>query len=349
MLLIQLAAAALLNVSSLAVADTVPVVHYYTLVRSIPLGAPDRWDYLTYDASKRRVYLAHDTSIDVLDARSGAVLGKVPVAGANGVAIASDSGKGFAGSRRDHCVIVFDLETFAVVKRLPADEDTDGVVFDPASGRVFVMEGDPNKTLVVDARTAAVVGRISLAGAPEFAAVDGDGHLFVNIADKRAIQRISTRTLQVESTWPIAECESPHGLAIDPQSRHLFASCLNNRMLVVDAASGKVVQSLAIGAGSDAAAFDARRKRAFSSNGIDGTVTVVQEEGPGRFELLGENPTQPSARTLAVDPESGRLFLVAGERIEVDPAAANPRKRFGIRAGTVRLLFLDPRGGGVSP
>lgn len=342
MLPMKLIAAALLSALSLAVADTVPVVHHYALVKSIALGAPDRWDYITYDAGRERIYLAHGTSVDVFDARTGGAVGQVSVSGANGVAIAPEVHRGFAGSRADRAVIVFDADTLAVSKRLPADEDTDAVVYDPDSGRVFVMEGDPHKVLAIDARRENVIGRVALAGSPEFAATDAAGHLFVNIADRRAIQRIATRSLQVEATWPIPDCESPHGLAIDREAHRLFVSCLNTRMLVVDATSGKVIQSLPIGAGSDAAAFDAHRKRIFSSNGIDGTVTVLEQAGPDRYRLLGDNPTQPSARTLAVDPESGRLFLLAGDRIEVDPTAANPHKRFGIRAGSVCLLFFDP-------
>jgi DNA-binding beta-propeller fold protein YncE len=314
----------------------------YVITKSIPLGAPDHWDYVTYESTTRRVYVAHQNSIAVVDGQSGAILGSVPVPGANGVAVIPSIGKGYAGSSTTNSVVVFDSSDFSVRKKLPADEDTDGVVYDPASKRVFVMEGDPQKLLVIDTGSDLVVARVALHGKPEFAAVDGAGKLYVNIADKREIQRIDTRTATVEATWSIAACESPRGLSIDPASHRLFSSCLNSKMLVVNAGDGRIVATLPIGFGSDAAAFDTKRKRAMSSN-WDGTLSVFGVTGPDRYDSLGEVLTQPLARTMAVDSESGRVYLVAADRIEVDPSAANPRKRYGVRPGTVRLLFADPK------
>jgi DNA-binding beta-propeller fold protein YncE len=164
--------------------------------------------------------------------------------------------------------------------------------------------------------------------------------LYVNIADKKAIQRINTRTLQVEATWPVAECESPHGMSIDPDSKRLFTTCINSRLLAVDTVSGHTVATFPIGPGSDASAFDRQRRRIFSSNG-SGTLTVIRAEGPDKYVLLGEEPTQPLARTMTVDSVTGRIYMLAGERIEVDPNATNPRKRYGVAPGSVRLLMFD--------
>jgi hypothetical protein len=314
----------------------------YVVVKTVPLGAPDRWDYLTYDAGSHRIYAAHGTSIDVFDGRSGEAIGKVPVPGANGVAVVPESGKGYAGSRGNKSVVVFDLQTLKVSRNVPVDEDTDAVVYDTVSKRVFVMEGDPHGAVAVDTRDDTVAGVISLAGDPEFAVVDGDGALFVNIADRKAIQRVNTRSLKVEATWPVQECESPHGLSIDVSSKRLFATCVNSKMVVVDATDGRVLQSFPIGQGTDGAGFDNIRKRAFSSNG-SGTLSVLHVVGPDKYELLGETATQPLARTMTVDSQTGRIYLLAGERIEVDPTATNARKRYGVVPGSARLLFMDPR------
>lgn len=322
-------------------ADAADSQALYVITKSIPLGAPDRWDYVTYDSAAHRIYAAHGTSIAVVDARTAAILGNVPVPGANGVAVIPSIGKGYAGSSTAKSVLVFDLSDFKVRKKLPADEDTDAVVYDPFSKRVFVMEGDPKTILVVDTVNDSVVTKIALHGKPEFAAVDGNGKLYVNIADKREIQRIDTRTATVDAAWPIPDCESPHGLSIDVAARRLFSSCLNSKMLVVDAAGGRVIATLPIGLGSDASAFDSRRKRAMSSN-WDGTLSVIADMGSDHYTSLGEVPTQPLARTMAVDSESGRVYLLAADRIEVDPTAANLRKRYGVRPGSVRLLFADP-------
>jgi signal transduction histidine kinase/DNA-binding beta-propeller fold protein YncE len=318
-----------------------PGAHLYSVTKTIPLGQPDRWDYLTYDAASHRIYAAHGTSIDVLDAHSGALLGQAPVPGANGVAVVAPLGKGYAGSRANKSVRVFDLKTFKILKDIPVGEDTDAVVYDPASKRVFVMEGDPHKAVAIDTATDTVAGEVALSGDPEFAAADGTGRLFVNIADQRAIQRIDTRTLKVDATWPVPECESPHGLSFDPGSQRLFSTCINLKLIVLDVGNGAILKSFPIGQGSDASAFDPGRRRVFSSNG-SGSLTVIRVDGPDKFELLAEIPTQPLARTMTVDPESGRVYLLSAERVEVDPTATTPRKRYGVAPGTARLLFLDP-------
>jgi DNA-binding beta-propeller fold protein YncE len=322
--------------------QTAPQADLYRISASVPLGAPDRWDYLQFEPSAHRIYAAHGASIDILDSATGAKIAQVPVPGANGVVVVPDSGKGYAGSRTNQSLVVFDSKTFKILKNIPVGEDTDAVVYDPASKRVFVMEGDPHKAVAVDTATDTVAGEVMLSGQPEFAAVDGAGKLFVNIADQRAIQRIDTRTLKVEATWPVAECESPHGLSIDPASKRLFSTCINSKLLVVDATSGRIVATFPIGPGSDASAFDAQRKRIFSSNGGSGTLSVIRADAPDKYTLLAQNVTQPLARTMAVDSQTGRIYLLAGDRIEVDPKATNPHKRYGVAPGSTRLLILDP-------
>jgi DNA-binding beta-propeller fold protein YncE len=321
-------------------AQSVTPANLYRLSKAVPIGAPERWDYLLYESTAQRVYAAHGTSIAVLDGRSGAKIGEVPVPGANGVAVVPDSGKGYAGSRTAQAVIVFDLKTFKVLKTVPVGEDTDAVVYDPASKRVFVMEGGPHKAVAVDTSTDTVVAEVALSGEPEFAAVDGSGQLFVNIADQKAIQRVNTRTLKVEATWPVAECESPHGMSIDPDSKRLFSTCINSKLLVVDTVSGRIVATFPIAPGSDASAFDRQRRRIFSSNG-SGSLTVIRADGPDKYVLLGEEPTQLLARTMTLDPATGRIYMLAGDRIEIDPNATNPHKRYGVAPGSARLLMFD--------
>jgi DNA-binding beta-propeller fold protein YncE len=316
--------------------EAAPTAALYRITQSIPLGSPDGWDYLTYDAASQRVYAAHGTAIDVIDGRSGKILGHVPVPGANGVAIVPSLGKGYAGSRITKSAIVFDLATFKVLKTLPADVDTDAVVYDPASKRVFIMDGDPHNITVIDTLSDTVV-----ATEPEFAAVDAAGKLYVNITDKKEIQRVDTKSAKVDATWSISACEGPHGLSMDPKTQRLFASCVNSTLLVVNSLNGEVVSVVPIGKGSDATAFDGMRQRVFSSN-RDGTLSVVHEDSANQFTSLGEVQTQLLARTMAVDPVSGRIYLIAADRREVDPTAVDPRKRYAIVPGSVRLLFADP-------
>jgi DNA-binding beta-propeller fold protein YncE len=339
---------ALLAALVMALGVTVPAgaqtsAPLYDTTKVVPLGAPDAWDYLTYDDAASRLYIAHGSTIDIVDGKDAHRIGQVKIAGANGVAVVPALGKGYAGSRDHKSVVIFDLKTFRVLKELPADEDTDGVVYDGFSQRVFVIDGDPHNITVVDTKTDTVAAPVALHGKPEFAAVDGKGKLFVAITDKREIQRVDTRTGVADAAWPIADCDRPHGLSIDQINHRLFATCLNSKMLVIDATDGHIVASLPIGAGSDGSVFDTKRKLAFSSNG-SGTLSIIHEVSPTEFEKLAELPTQPLARTVAVDSASGRIYLVAADRIEIDPKATDPRKRYSVKPGTVRLLVLDPAG-----
>jgi DNA-binding beta-propeller fold protein YncE len=324
----------------LPVSRAAAVSELYHFSKSIALGAPERWDYLSFDPSANRLFVAHGDRIDVIDLSTEKVVGKVPVDGANGVAIVPGIGKGYSGSRGDKSVVVFDLTTFKVLKTLPAAQDTDAIAYDPASQRIFLMQGDPHSITVIDTATDTVALPIHLSGQPEFAVVDGAGKLYVNIEDKSEIQRVDTRTGMVDATWPVTACESPHGLAIDTDSHRLFTSCANSKLLVVNALSGAIVSTVPIGKHTDAAAYDPRTKRVFSSNG-DGTLSVIQQQGADHYKSLGEVVTQLGARTMALDPKAGRIFLVTGEYKVVDPSAQDLRKRYSVEPGSVRLLVLD--------
>jgi DNA-binding beta-propeller fold protein YncE len=333
--------AAVLGIATLGSQSALAVPPLYKITQSISLGAPEQWDYLTFDEASRRLFVAHGSGIDVIDGGSGQVLGKVAVPGANGIAIVASIGKGYAGSRTKKAAVVFDLKTLKILKEIPADEDTDAVVFDPVSKRVFIMQGDPHKITIIDTANDTLVTELALDGQPEFAAVDGRGKLFVNIVDKNEVQRIDTKTATIDATWPVADCQRPHGLAIAAADHRLFASCVNSRLMVLDSDNGTIIAALPIGKGSDAAGYDTIRKRAFSSN-FDGTLSVIQKESADHYVALEDVPTRELARTMALNPATGRVYLVAAERIEVDPAASNPRQRFAVRPGSVVLLFADP-------
>jgi hypothetical protein len=324
-----------------AAADPSPVS--YTITRSVPLGPPEGWDYLYFEPQSHRVYVAHGTEITVVDGRSGNLVGRVTgIGGVNGIVALPQLHKGYTDSRRDKAAVVFDLATFKVTRQVPADTDTDALIYEPGTQRVFVMNGDGRDATVIDAVRDAPVATVALQGQPEFAAADGNGHVFVNITDKREIVRIDARNARIEARWPIPACERPHGLAIDPATHRLFSSCLNGLLLVVSADDGRVVASLPIGRGTDAAAFDPKRKLVFSSNG-EGTVSVIRQQGADQYLSLGNIPTKPLARTMTLDPDSGRLYLVTADVDEVNAKAEKLRERYAIRPGTVQLLFLDPR------
>ena len=314
----------------------------YKITKSVPLGAPDGWDYLFFEPQSHRVYVAHSTEITVVDGRSGELVGRVSgIDRVNGVTAVPSLHKGYTDSRGKKAAVAFSLPALKVTREIPADVDTDALIYEPVTRRVFVMNGDGMNATVIDATNDKPVATIPLQGKPEFAVVDTRGHVFVNIADKREIVDIDARKASIQARFPVPSCESPHGLAMDPDTRRLFSSCVNSLLVVVDADDGRIIASLPIGKGTDAAAFDPKRKLVFSAN-AEGTLSVIRQQGPDKYDSLGEIPTRPLARTMAIDPDTGRLYLVTADVNEVNPKAAKLRERYAIRPGTVQLLFVDP-------
>jgi YVTN family beta-propeller protein len=337
----RLALLLLCSVGSVCAADEKPL---YTITKTVSIGAPDRWDLLTFDAASHRVYIAHGDRVTVVDGRSGELIGNVEgyAGGTHGVAIVPGSGTGYTDDGKAGTAGSFNLKTLKPRNTIKADDDADAIVFDPASGHVFVIDGDPGKITVVDTKTDTVITTIDGGGKLEIGAADGSGKVYVNGESNKEILRVDTQTNKVDARWPIPSCTSPHGLAIDANARRLFSSCANNVMVVIDADSGKQLAELPIGSRTDGAAFDPHRKRAFSSNG-DGTLTVIGEKSPDSFVSLGSVPTMRGARTMTLDPGSGRVYLVAADQTvneSVDPA--DVRHRYTVVPGSAKLLFLDP-------
>jgi DNA-binding beta-propeller fold protein YncE len=312
----------------------------YRLTKAVPLGAPDRWDYVVFDPGSHRVYVAHGDRVAVVDGRDGTVLGVVDgiPGGTHGIAISAATGKGYTDDGKAGVAVAFDLQTLKVKSRIPVDADADAIVLDAVTGHVFVIEGDPAKIAVIDPRTDVVIAKIDGGGKLEYAVSDDRGSVYVNGEANREILRVNTRTNAVDAHWPIPGCASPHGLAIDTAAHRLFSSCVNGVLVVVDSDTGATIATVPIGKGSDAAAFDPRRNIAFSSNGSDGTVSVIHEKDAATFVPAAPLTTAVSGRTMAIDPETGRLFIAAAD---VD-ASSTPGGRPRPRPGSLKLLFLDP-------
>jgi len=322
----------------------------YRVTKEVALGAPERWDYVIYDAPSHRVFVAHGDRVTVVDGNEGTIVGQVEglKGGTHGIAIAHDAGLGYTDDGEAGQGAAFSLKTFKVVKRLKAQDDADAVTIDAVSGHVFVVNGDPGTLTVIDPKSDSVVATVSTGSKLEYPVAGDNGKLYVNGVEKRVIYRIDTASNQVDATWPIADCESPHGLAMDTMTHRLFSSCENQKLVVVNSDSGAVVASLPIGRGSDAAAFDPTRKLIFSSNGIDGTISILREVDADHFESVGTVKTRVSGRTMAVDPGSGRIFIAAAQPDEAKMAdyqaarAAGKRVRPPLVPGSLKLLFLDP-------
>jgi len=330
-LIVSLAVAAgLTNANTSTSANAAPPgASGYHLLKKITLGGDGGWDYITFDSATRRLFISRATRVIVLDVDSGKAVGEIPnTEGVHGIALASAFGSGFTSNGRANTVTIFDLKTLQVTGSVPAGTNPDAIVYDPASKRVFAMNGRSHDSTAIDAATGKVAGTIALDGKPEFAAADGAGHVYVNIEDKSEMQAIDSQKLAVTATWKLAPCQEPSGLAMDIAHRRLFAGCDNKMMAVIDADSGKVIATPAIGDGVDANAFDAETAFAFSSNGESGTLTVVHEDSADRFSVVEDVPTQAHARTMALDPKTHEVFLVTAEFGErPKPTQDNPRPR----------------------
>ena len=283
----------------------------YKVIKTWKLGGDGGWDYLTADSAGHRLFVARSSRVMVIDTDSGKLVGEIPeTAGVHGVALNPQTGRGFTSNGREDTVSVFDLKSLTVEKKIKVGSGPDAILYDPFSNRVFTFNGKGHDTTAVDASKSEVVGNIELGGKPEFAATDEKGTVFVNIEDTSELVAFDPQKLAVKSRWKLADCQEPTGLTIDRKNRRLFVGCSGNKkMAVVDADSGKVVASPAIGEGCDATAFDADLSLAFASAG-DGTITVIREDGHDKFSVAQTVTTQKGARTMALDAKTHRLFTV---------------------------------------
>jgi len=309
----------------------------YHIVKTVPVGGEGGWDYVAADSVGRRIYLSHATHVVVLDADTQEKVGDIPdTQGVHGIAIATDSGHGFVSSGRTNNVTMFDLKTLKTLSVIPTGTNPDAIIYDPATKRIFAMNGRSGDITAINAADGKVVGTVSVGGKLEFAAADGKGTVYVNVEDKSELVHFDADKLTVLHHWPLAGCEEPSGLAMNTKTRRLFVGCGNKVMLVVNADSGKIVASLPSGDGTDAAGFDPETGFAFTSNG-EGTLTVVKEDSTDKFSLVENVPTKKSARTMAIDFKTHNIFLPAAD---FDPPAPGER-RGKMKPDTFVLLVLS--------
>ncbi len=313
----------------------------YHVINSFKLGGEGGWDYLTFDAINRNLYISRGTHVIVMNADSGTVEGDIPdTAGVHGIALAPELGRGFTSNGREDTVTIFDMKTLKPVSKVKVGEGPDAILYDPATKRVFTFNGKGHDSTAIDATNGTVLGTIKLDGKPEFAASDGAGNVFVNIEDKSELTEIDSNKLQVKSTWPLAPCEEPSGLAIDAKNHRLFAGCHNEMMAIVDAGNGKVITTLPIGKGVDAAAFDPDTQLAFASCG-DGHLTIIKEDSPDKFNAVENVATQEGARTMALDAKSHNVYLVTAKfGPPPAPTAEQPHPWHSIVPDTFTVLVV---------
>jgi YVTN family beta-propeller protein len=319
------------------------VAEQYKVKSRLHLQGDSGWDYLTVDPESRELYVTHGTELQIVNLDSQEPIAKVAgMKRIHGVAIVKDLNRGFISDGGDNAVVIFDLKSHSILNKVPTGENPDAILHDAFSKRIFVFNGGSHDVTVIEAASAAVAGTIPVSGRPEFAVSDGKGNIYVNIENRSELLQLDAQALKVKKTWRLAPCEEPSGLAFDGQSRRLFSVCSNRQMAVVDADSGKVVATVPIGNGPDAVVYDPDNKLVFSSNGSDGTLTVVKQESADKYTVMETVTTAKSARTMTLDPKTHKIYLSSAELGTTPPATSdNPHPRPPIVPGSFDVLVVS--------
>jgi DNA-binding beta-propeller fold protein YncE len=314
----------------------------YRVQTRYPVPGDGGFDYVYIDSAARRVYLSHGTQVDVIDADSGKVVGTIAeTPGVHGVAIASEFKHGFTSNGRENKVSMFDPATLALIKKIDVGKGPDGIYYDPASKRVFTNNHGSHDITAIDANSGEVVGTVKLNGDGEQAVIGGDGLVYVNSEDTAEVVAFDPKSLEVKNRFPIGVAKTPTGLAYDPKSKRLFIGTREEpKMVVMDATNGKVIRSFPIGKGVDYAAFDPQSKLVFFSCG-EGTLSIYHEKSADEYEDAGAVKTQPSAKTMAFDSKTKKIFLSAAEITETPAADPTQRPRRSIKPGSFVVLVVS--------
>jgi len=294
-------------------------------------------DYVAVESATGRVFVSRSSHMMVVDGATGKVVGDIAnTPGVHGAGIATKAGHGFTTNSGDQTVTMFDLKTLAVIKQIKVGPGLDGIMYDEPDDKIILTNHSrPIGTLTaIDPKSGDIVATVELEDtAPEGAAADGKGHIFVNNESKNTIQVIDVKTWKATASWPTAPCQAPTGIAYDKATDRIFSGC-SNTSVVVDAATGKVVASIKNGTRVDALGWDPAKKLIFIPNGGEGNVTVVHQDGPDTYTTVATVSTFAGAKTIAVDPATHNAYLFQPERGPAPPPPADaPPPPAGGRGG----------------
>jgi DNA-binding beta-propeller fold protein YncE len=310
----------------------------YRITHTYSLGGDGFWDYVVPDPPNHRLFIARQTRVMVVDEDTGALLGEVTgINGAHGTAIAQSTGHGFATAGNDQAVVMFDLKTFAPLKKIPAAEDADAIVYDPVSNLVLTLNGDAHSSTVIDPREGTLVTSIPLGGKPEYGASAGDGKVYANLTDVSEIVEIDAKRATVRRRWPTAPCRQPVSMAIDTAHKRVFSGCRSGVLAVSDYQNGKLVTTLPIGAGVDGTGYDPASRDVFAS-AADGTLTVIHQDSADRYHVQQTLTTPVGSRNMGLDPTNHRVFVVSA-KFGAPPATG--RGRGAVEPGTFALMVIE--------
>lgn len=316
----------------------------YKFIDTIPIGGEGGWDIVTIDSAARRLYLSHATKVIVVDIDTNKVVGEIgDTPGVHAFLAVPELQRGFSSNGKENKSSVVDLKTLQTIGKVDTGNSPDAIAYDGAHREVYIFNHRGNSVTVIDAKSAKVVATIPLSGSPEFAVVDSAaGRVYVNIEDKSEVVAIDTAKHEVVAHWPLAPGEEPSGIALDAAHHRLFSTCHNKMMTMLDTQSGKVVGTAPICTGVDGAAFDDATQLVFASCG-EGVTTIAKQETPEKLTVVQTLETKRSARTMALDPATHRIYLPAAELAPApSPSPGASPARPTIVPNTMKLLVYGP-------
>lgn len=317
----------------------------YKVTASYPIGGDGTYDYVRFDSTAHRLYIAHDKRFEVLDSETGRKIGEIaPTNRAHGVALVPEIGRGFISSGNERGVVVFDLKTLKILSVIkPTGVKPDSIDYDADTKLVYCVNGGSTGDVsVIDPVAAKIVRTVSIGGTKlEQINFDGRGHAFINDEEQSAVHVLDLHTLAVTATWSLKPGEGGTGLAVDREHHRLFSACGNNKLVVLDSDTGKIVATPTIGTDPDGAAFDATTGTIFTSN-VDGTLAVIHEDTPDHYTVVQSVVTEPGCRTIAIDPEGGRVFLPT-VKLGATPAPTKdvPEPKPAVVPGTFHVVVVS--------
>jgi YVTN family beta-propeller protein len=310
----------------LAVVATLGIGHAQTFkVEKFDIKGEGGTDYVTAESATGRVFVSRSDHMMVVDGATGKVLGDIPnTPGVHGAGLVTKVGHGFTTNGGNETVTLFDLKTLAVIKQIHVGPGLDGIMYDEPDDKIILTNHSrPIGTLTaLDPKSGDIVATVELEDtAPEGAAADGQGHIYVNNESKNTIQVIDVKTWKATASWPLAPCEGPTGIAYDKSSNRIFSGC-NRNSVVIDPGTGKVVATITNGTRVDALGWDPAKKLIYIPNGGEGNVTVVHQDSPDKYTVVATVTTFPGAKTITVDQNTHNVYLFQPERGPAPPPPA---------------------------
>ena len=316
-------------------AQALSAAPHYHVAGQIPAG-DGGWDIASVDPVGQRLYIGRADGVTAIDLRSGKATDRIvpgqrvhsalPVPGTHEV---------ISTNGESNNALLFDGWTGQVLSTIPTGKKPDAAAYDPVTRTVWVMDPGSGEATVIDPRSAKALATVPVGGSLEFAVSDGRGRLYVNIEDKNEVAVIDTKARNVLTRFPLQGCEGPTGIAYDPVSREILSACGGNGVAVVSAPDGRQIARLPIGKGADGAVFDEKRGLALVPGGRDGNLTIIRLGA--RPAVVGQVATKVSARTIALDPSTGRAYLPSAT---LAPAQGNERPK--AVPGTFRVIVVAP-------